>query len=67
MSTCVDGLPIGQDGRVLIPPKAQPGDRVAILSPAFPAPAAGPEVHNQAMRRLQELTGLVPVEYPTTR
>ncbi|MDT0156557.1 LD-carboxypeptidase [Microbacterium sp. ARD32] len=52
---------------MLIPPKAQPGDRIAILSPAFAGPAAGPEVHEQAMRRLQELTGLVPVEYPTTR
>lgn len=52
---------------MLIPPKARPGDRVAILSPAFAAPAAGPEVHEQAMRRLEELTGLIPVEYPTTR
>ena len=52
---------------MLIPPKLQSGDRVAILSPAFPAPAEGPEVHEQAMRRLQELTGLIPVEDPTTR
>ncbi len=48
-------------------PKARPGDRIAVLSPAFAAPAVGPEVHEQAMRRLRELTGLVPVEYPTTR
>ena len=47
--------------------KLSPGDRVAVLSPAFSAPAAGPEVHEQAMRRLSEATGLVPVEYPTTR
>lgn len=47
--------------------KLSPGDRVAILSPAFAAPAAGPEIHEQAMRRLTEATGLVPVEYPTTR
>ncbi|QMU97566.1 LD-carboxypeptidase [Microbacterium esteraromaticum] len=52
---------------MLLPPKARPGDRVAILSPAFAAPAAGPELHDQAMRRLTELTGLIPVEYPTTR
>ncbi|MDR2998062.1 MAG: LD-carboxypeptidase [Microbacterium sp.] len=52
---------------MLIPPKARPGDRVAVLSPAFAAPAAGPEVHEQAMRRLQQATGLIPVEYPTTR
>src|SRR5665213_760262 len=48
-------------------PKAKPGDRVAILSPAFAAPAVSEAVHEQAMRRLREATGLVPVEYPTTR
>ncbi|WP_313355218.1 LD-carboxypeptidase [Microbacterium sp.] len=52
---------------MLIPPKLQSDDRIAVLSPAFAAPAAGPEVHEQAMRRLRKLTGLVPVEYPTTR
>lgn len=49
------------------PPKARPGDRVAIVSPSFAAPAVAPEVHEQGVRRLAELTGLVPVEYPTTR
>lgn len=48
-------------------PKAVAGDRVAILSPAFAAPAVSETVHEQAMRRLTESTGLVPVEYPTTR
>ena len=48
-------------------PKANAGDRVAILSPAFAAPAVSEAVHEQAMRRLTEVTGLVPVEYPTTR
>lgn len=48
-------------------PKARPGDHVAILSPAFAAPAVSEAVHEQAMRRLKEFTGLVPVEYPTTR
>ncbi len=52
---------------LLRPAKATPGDKVAVLSPSFAAPAAGLAVHEQAMRRLQELTGLVPVEYPTTR
>lgn len=52
---------------MLTPAKLQPGDRVAVLSPAFAAPAAGPEVHDQAMRRLHEITGLTPIEYPTTR
>lgn len=49
------------------PPKARPGDRVAVLSPSFAAPGLFPAVHEQAMRRLAEVTGLVPVEYPTTR
>ncbi|WP_433128016.1 S66 family peptidase [Micromonospora sp. CA-240977] len=49
------------------PRKARPGDRIAILSPSFAAAGAFPEIHEQAMRRLADLTGLVPVEYPTTR
>lgn len=52
---------------MLHPIKAKPGDRVAVLSPAFAAPAVGPELHEQAMRRLEESTGLLPIEYPTTR
>ncbi|MEY9850902.1 muramoyltetrapeptide carboxypeptidase LdcA involved in peptidoglycan recycling [Leifsonia sp. EB41] len=53
--------------RPVVPPAARPGDRVAVLSPSFAAPARWPAVHEQALRRLEELTGLVPVEYPTTR
>ena len=49
------------------PAKARPGDRVAVLSPSFAAPGVAPAVHEQAMHRLTDLTGLVPVEYPTTR
>src|SRR4051794_27399203 len=49
------------------PPKARPGDKVAVLSPSFAAPAVAPEVHEQALRRLKDVTGVVPVEYPTTR
>lgn len=48
-------------------PKARPGDKVAVVSPSFAAPAVAPAVHEQAMRRLAAITGLVPVEYPTTR
>lgn len=48
-------------------PKARPGDRVAVLSPSFAAPAVAPAIHEQALRRLTEVTGLIPVEYPTTR
>lgn len=52
---------------LLHPPKPRPGDRVAILSPSFAAPAVAPALHEQAMRRFADLTGLVPVELPTTR
>ncbi|MFJ4997734.1 S66 peptidase family protein [Microbacterium sp. NPDC088619] len=47
--------------------KPEPGDRVAVLSPAFAAPAVAPEIHEQALHRLEQLTGLIPVEFPTTR
>jgi muramoyltetrapeptide carboxypeptidase LdcA involved in peptidoglycan recycling len=40
---------------------------VAVLSPSFAAPAVAPAVHEQAMERLRAVTGLVPVEFPTTR
>ena len=49
------------------PPKARRGDRIAVLSPSFAAAGAFPAVHEQAMRRFTEVTGLIPVEYPTTR
>jgi muramoyltetrapeptide carboxypeptidase LdcA involved in peptidoglycan recycling len=49
------------------PPKARRGDRIAVVSPSFAAAGAFPAVHEQAMRRLAEVTGLIPVEYPTTR
>jgi muramoyltetrapeptide carboxypeptidase LdcA involved in peptidoglycan recycling len=49
------------------PPKASAGDRIAVLSPSFAAAGAFPAVHEQAMRRLTEVTGLIPVEYATTR
>jgi muramoyltetrapeptide carboxypeptidase LdcA involved in peptidoglycan recycling len=49
------------------PAKLSSGDRVAVLSPAFAAPAVAPEVHEQAMERIRTVVGLEPVEYPTTR
>jgi len=48
-------------------PKARPGERIAVLSPSFAAPGVAPALHEQALARLAELTGLLPVEYPTTR
>ncbi len=50
-----------------VPPKLSPGDRVAVVSPAYAAPADFPAVHEQGLRRLRETFGLEPVEYPTTR
>lgn len=47
--------------------KLSPGDRVAVVSPSFAAPALFPAVHELAMRRLREEFGLEPVEFPTTR
>ena len=52
---------------IVSPPKATAGDKVAVVSPSFAAPGFAPAVHEQAMRRLEQVTGLVPVEYPTTR
>jgi muramoyltetrapeptide carboxypeptidase LdcA involved in peptidoglycan recycling len=52
---------------MISPPKLSAGDRVAILSPSWAGPGFAPAIHEQAMRRLADLTGLVPVEYPTTR
>jgi muramoyltetrapeptide carboxypeptidase LdcA involved in peptidoglycan recycling len=49
------------------PPKVSPGDKVAVVSAGFAAPAVAPEVHEQALRRIREVLGLEPVEYPTTR
>jgi muramoyltetrapeptide carboxypeptidase LdcA involved in peptidoglycan recycling len=50
-----------------LPPVVRPGDRVAVLSPSWAAPAHFPEVHEQGLRRIRELFGLEPVEYPSTR
>jgi muramoyltetrapeptide carboxypeptidase LdcA involved in peptidoglycan recycling len=49
------------------PRKAESGDKVAVLSPSFAAPGVAPAIHEQAMRRLVAVAGLIPVEYPTTR
>jgi muramoyltetrapeptide carboxypeptidase LdcA involved in peptidoglycan recycling len=48
------------------PPKPQPGDRVAIVSPSG-GPEVFPAVHELGLRRLRDELGLVPVEYPSTR
>jgi muramoyltetrapeptide carboxypeptidase LdcA involved in peptidoglycan recycling len=50
-----------------LPPTCRPGDRIAVVSPAWAGPAAYPNVHDQGLRRIRDLLGLQPVEYPTTR
>jgi muramoyltetrapeptide carboxypeptidase LdcA involved in peptidoglycan recycling len=50
-----------------VPAKLSPGDRVAVVSPAYAGPADFPAIHEQGLRRLREDFGLEPVEFPTTR
>jgi muramoyltetrapeptide carboxypeptidase LdcA involved in peptidoglycan recycling len=47
--------------------KLQKGDKVAILSPSFAAPAVWPHVYQLGLERLKNVFGLVPVEYPSTK
>jgi muramoyltetrapeptide carboxypeptidase LdcA involved in peptidoglycan recycling len=49
------------------PPKATPGDRVAVVSPSWAGPGVFPDVHERSMQVLRDELGLVPVELPTTR
>ncbi|MEU8217584.1 S66 peptidase family protein [Micromonospora taraxaci] len=54
-------------GTLIHPPKPQPGDRVAVVSPSAGLPGLFPHVYELGLRRLREEFGLEPVEYPTTR
>jgi len=47
--------------------KLQKGDKVAVLSPSFAAPAIFPKVFELGLKRIRDEFGLEPVEYPTTR
>jgi muramoyltetrapeptide carboxypeptidase LdcA involved in peptidoglycan recycling len=49
------------------PPKLQPGDQVAVVSPSWAGAGVFPVVHEIGVRVLRDVLGLVPVEYPTTR
>lgn len=53
--------------KLIHPPKMRLGDKVAILSPSFAAPALAPAIHEQAICRLREIVGVLPIEFPTTR
>jgi muramoyltetrapeptide carboxypeptidase LdcA involved in peptidoglycan recycling len=46
--------------------KLKKGDKVAILSPSFAAPAIWPEVYKLGLERLINIFGLIPVDFPTT-
>ena len=48
-------------------PKLKKGDKVAILSPSFAAPGKWPLVYELGLKRLQEVFGLEPVEFPATK
>jgi muramoyltetrapeptide carboxypeptidase LdcA involved in peptidoglycan recycling len=48
-------------------PKLSRGDRVAILSPSAGLPGMFPWVFEHGLDRLQDIFGLIPIEYPTTR
>ncbi len=52
---------------LFVPERPAPGTTSRSSRPSFAAAGAYPGIHEQAMRRLADLTGLVPVEYPTTR
>lgn len=47
--------------------KLQKGDKVAVLSPSFAAPAIFPKVFELGLQRIRDVFELEPVEYPTTR
>jgi len=46
--------------------KLRRGDKVAVLSRSFAAPAKWPHVYELGLRRLREVFGLEPVAFPTT-
>lgn len=47
--------------------KLKKGDKVAVLSPSFSAPAKWPHVYELGLKRLREVFELEPVEFPTTK
>lgn len=46
--------------------KLHKGDKIAILSPSFAAPGKWPHVYELGLKRLREIFGLEPVEFPAT-
>lgn len=50
-----------------IPPRLQPGDKVAIVSPSAGLPALFPWVYELGLQRLRDVFHLKPIEFPTAR
>ncbi len=48
-------------------PKLKKGDQVGIISPSAGLPGLFPWVQDLGLKRLRDVFGLVPMEYPTTR
>lgn len=46
--------------------KLKPGDKVAIVSPSFAAPAVWPHVYELGLKRIREVFRLDPIAYPAT-
>lgn len=51
----------------VIPPALEPGDKVAIVSPASGLASAFPHVYERGLERLQSVYDLTPVEFPTAK
>ncbi len=49
------------------PQKLKVGDKIAILSPSAGLPEIFPNVYELGLKRIRDVFGLIPVEYPTTR
>lgn len=49
------------------PPRLQPGDKVAIVSPSAGLPFVFPWVYEQGLKRIKEVFQLEPIEFPTAR
>src|SRR5688572_14463660 len=50
-----------------IPPRLNPGDKIAIVSPSAGLPHLFPWVYELGLKRLREIFKLEPVEFPTVR
>ena len=61
------GVRMNRASKMRTPPKLQPGDNVAIVSPSWAGAGVFPQVQEIALRVIRDELGLVPVEYRTTR